>query len=177
MSTNLHWRIATMRQDAVVEVIKVRTMWQPEALIDRKYKFHPMQLLVNNFCIALCAGALSWRNAKISFQVTITLVVSCLWHEHHKNWTTNLSAWIYDSFEHGMAELLNSTAASNIRTLWCGGTSPSSRHCIYIWNTLPTLSPNAKFSLQEHFFLQWCIAAVTVKSYCMYLFYILSQAK
>ena len=41
----------------------------------------------------------------------------------------------HDSFEHGMAELVsafNSTVASNMRKLWCVGSSPGSRHSIYL---------------------------------------------
>ena len=44
----------------------------------------------------------------------------------------------HDTFEHAMAALvsaLNSTAASNMRKLWCVGSSPGSRHSIYLWNT------------------------------------------
>ena len=41
----------------------------------------------------------------------------------------------HDFFEHGMAELvsaLSSTVANNVRKLWCVGSSPGSRHSIYL---------------------------------------------
>ena len=41
----------------------------------------------------------------------------------------------HDSFEHGMAELVSavsSTVASNMRKLWCVGSSSGSRYSIYL---------------------------------------------